>query len=237
MPTHKFAPITQTVLSLSSMRGIDKNAMKGDIGFIIGLLERSRRLLRALLFLFESDYGDCSESLCRSILEHCATGIWLLEDIDNRFEIVLRAALRDLRIRKELGSEKASKSYQEISSLINSRWGDGSREAKLPSINQRLIGPLAQRETIYRELCGRLHSSIYSAAMGLMTVSDSGEMIYQRNIDFEAGYLPFATILVWGLAIILSDRLQLSVKEQLADIAGVFENYCKIKEQGHWSLI
>jgi hypothetical protein len=236
MPTHEFAPIAETVLSLSSLQGIDNNTITGDISFAIGLLERSRRLLQALLFLYQNDFGDCSEGLCRSVLEHCATGLWLLEDIEGRFEIVLRAHLRDLRLLKESGSQNAIKSYQELSSLIGSRWGNATREGQLPPITQRLIGPIAQRETIYRELCARMHSSILSAALGLMTVIDPNTAPHQKYCESDAGYLPFATILVWGLALQLAARLQLPAKEQLSDIARVFENYCKINGQGAWSL-
>jgi hypothetical protein len=173
------------------MQGIDNSAITTDISFIIGLLERSRRLLRAMLFLYQNDYGDCSEGLCRSILEHCATGLWLLDDIEVRFEIALRAHLRELRILKDLGLQRALNSYQELSELIRSRWGDGTREAQLPPITQRLVGPMAQREFFYRELCARVHSSILSAAMGLIPVIDPSKSSHEIDSKFVEGYLHF----------------------------------------------
>jgi hypothetical protein len=236
MPTHDFAPYAETVLKLSSMQAIDNTAITNDISFIIGLLERSRRLLRAMLFLYQNDYGDCSEALCRSILEHCATGLWLLDDIEGRFEIALRAHLRELRILKDLGLQRALNSYQGLSELIRSRWGDATREAQLPPITQRLIGPMAKREFFYRELCARMHSSILSAAMGLIPVIDPKKSSHEIDSEFVKGYLPFATLMVWGLAIQLSSRLQLPVTEQLANIALIFEHWCKIDGQGAWSL-
>lgn len=236
MATHDFASFTETVLSLSSMQGIDNPAITNDISFIIGLLERSCRLLRAMLFLYQNDYGDCSEALCRSILEHCATGLWLLEDIEGRFEIALRAHLRELRILKDLGLQKAVNNYQAFSELIGSRWGDATREAQLPPITQRLIGPMAQREFFYRELCARVHSSILSAALGLIPVIDANKSSHEIDFEFVEGYLPFATIMVWGLAIQLASRLQLPVIEQLTNIAPFFEHWCKIDGQGAWSL-
>jgi hypothetical protein len=236
MATHDFASFTETVLSLSSMQGIDDHAKTNDISFIIGLLERSRRLLRAMLFLYQNDYGDCSEAPCRSIFEHCATGIWMLEDIQGRFEIALRAHLRELRILKDLGSQKAVNSYQSFSELIGSRWGNATREAKLPPITQRLIGPMAQREFVYRELCARVHSSIISSALGIIPVIDGNKSLHEIDVEFVEGYLPFATIMVWGLAINLASRLQLSIVAQLANIAPFFEHWCKIDGQGAWSL-
>lgn len=140
MATHDFAPYAEKILSLTSMHGIDESVIKSDISFVIGLLEKSRRLLRVMLFLYQNNYADCTDSLCRSVLEHCATGVWMLQDLDGRFEIVLRAQLREERTLKNLGLTSAAKSYQDLSELIESRWGDGKSEARLPSFNKRLIG-------------------------------------------------------------------------------------------------
>jgi hypothetical protein len=236
MATHDFAPYAEKILSLTSMHEIDGLVIKSDISFVIGLLEKSRRLLRVMLFLYQNNYADCTDSLCRSVLEHCATGIWMLQDIDGRFEIVLRAQLREDRILKNLGLTGAAKSYQDLSELIESRWGDGKREERLPSFNKRLIGLLGEREFFYRQLCSRVHSSILSSATGLLTVIDPSRPLHEIDSEFVAGYLPFAAFMVWVLAYFISSNLHLPAEKQLIDIAPIFEHWCKIKGQGSWSI-
>jgi hypothetical protein len=115
---HQVTLIAETILNISQMHFVQGNSRNEDLSFVHGLLERSRRLLKVIIFLNSNDYGDCTDGLCRSILEHCATGLWLLEDIETRIEVVYRAHLSELRLLNDCGSKTAIDDYHDFSQLI-----------------------------------------------------------------------------------------------------------------------
>lgn len=128
----------------------------------IGFLQRSRRLVRALLILDGSRTGDAGEGLVRAILEDAITTAWLEGSAEERTERIVESYRRDYRLLEQEDLADDVLTPEERDWLAQ---GEGRR---LPSLKERAdVAGMADAYGHYRLLSMETHATAVAAAAGL----------------------------------------------------------------------
>jgi hypothetical protein len=228
---HQFAELAEECLRITTLPPLPHHE---PTMLAVGLLGRSRRLFSALLHLDDAGLADCGDSIIRSIIEHCCTGVWLLEDPEKRHEIVVRARLKDLRVLEAEGA--VSDERATLKAYVEHHWGEPEKEMQLPPLDQRMIGPFKERYVFYRRLCELMHSSVASAVRGVSVAGGQMQEHVKRIRFHDAAFLVAGATHIWALAQRVLAFHHMPQVETVANFASRFIAYGEEGRQGCWIL-
>lgn len=183
----------------------------------MGLVQQSRRSLRALLELNESGLLDTGFGLMRTLLENMVTAVWILEGPDENFA----EFLGDYRRRLVAASKDPvfRPLLDQFDSLMETWVGD-SEGRTLRNIEQRASAPTAKRMySIYRHLSGPAHGSVVGSTLQF-AIGEEEELIWGDpglNIDADA-HLAFSSALLCITAMRTYQELSEEVSHGFADL-------------------
>jgi hypothetical protein len=142
------------------------NPISGEYEFYqslaIGLLHRSRRLVRALLILDGSRTGDAGEGLVRAVLEDAITTAWLEGSPEERADRIIESYRRDYRSLEQEGLD------DDLLTPGERDWLSLGESRKLPSLQERATtAGMEEFYAHYRLLSMQTHATAVAAATGL----------------------------------------------------------------------
>ncbi|MDQ3914588.1 MAG: DUF5677 domain-containing protein [Actinomycetota bacterium] len=185
----------------------------------MGLVQQSRRSLRALLELNESGLLDTGFGLIRTLLENMVTAVWVLEGPDENFA----EFLGDYRRRLVAASKEDSvfpPLLEQFDSLMETWVGD-CESRTLRNIEQRASAPTAKKMySIYRHLSGPAHGSIVGSTLQFAIGEEDEELIWGdpgSTMDADA-HLAFSSALLCLTAMRTYAQLSEEVSQGFADL-------------------
>lgn len=171
----------------------------------VGLLTLAREQLHgALLLDAMGHWSSVGPAVARAIFEHVATALWIAEDPESGQMRFIQE--NNYRLEILAGSVPELESH-----LLRARrrwadaYGDEPFARKLPSFEQRLIGPMSEWYPRYRQLSIRTHPTQLAIEDVLVPRSEGVEV---RTGGGDEVLLAFAAIMVWSLASQLETEFQ-----------------------------
>jgi hypothetical protein len=137
-------------------------------GVLVGFLARCRLLLEALTKLFDASIDDVGDALVRSIYEHTATALWLLDDPAANYDRLRQGYVSDWKkIRdnhQRLFPDRQFIPDADVEELL----AEEPSPQSLPSVEERArVSGLDTYYVTYRMFCASVHGTLHAAALGL----------------------------------------------------------------------
>lgn len=172
----------------------------------MGLLQRSRRLLQAVLLLHKADALDAGDSLARSILEYAITGRWLLTDPDAHLPKFNGATLAHLEEMEMLKPD----TFSGISKAFLVAVPD-AQEARLPGVKRRM-GDLESIYWAYKLLCETTHPTFVASSFAFDLEEDADLPVSDRwERTLPSQFVIFSALWTWILATELDKEFEESI--------------------------
>lgn len=177
------------------------------LGF--GLLQRSRRYLKAMLILDQENLLDVCDAMARSVYEYSVTGIWMLDDPTHLQEFV-RSYRRQLRLVQEWNANWMKELVDPLEDLLQESFGT-SAESKLRPLELRIPPSLRKGAYfIYRELSARAHPTLLSALLPMDEDDEGYVRVSDQQTEWDThprDYPLMATLSSFNLARRIHQRL------------------------------
>lgn len=144
---------------------------------LVGLFQRCRHLLAAVLTLDEARLIDGQEALVRTMYELLVTANWLLDDPARNFDVFQGATRRELSLLSEDFPETYGAHLHAFEEATKTSLGYVPDKVKLPPLQQRLVGPFKHGYGLFRDLSTRLHPTLLSIFTGMDEDPETGELV------------------------------------------------------------
>jgi hypothetical protein len=161
-----------------------------------GFLMRSGRLLTGLMALEDADCIDTGDGLARAIFEAVATGMWLLDDLENGAMRLNQAWLWQLELLAPDVPEFWGRWLEPHRTRMIEVYGEAVPR-QLPAMKARLPAALKGHYFRFAETSARNHASLLTA---VLAIGDDPR-------HFEAGYVPYGAVLTASLGSLVHHRL------------------------------